>query len=77
MINTESQYLKFAESPSPSGKTSIVTVVSRRSNNMLGAIHWLPAWRCYVFGPAHDTLFNNECLEDVRRVITELMERRK
>lgn len=73
-----SEYLIFKARPrTPPRTTYIVDVLSRRSNDSLGMIHWHPAWRQYVFAPCEDTIFNTGCMDDIKLAITVLHHRRQ
>ena len=52
------------ERPSPSGKTRIFRVDSKRGDN-LGEIRWYGPWRQYVFMPESGTIWSAGCLADV------------
>lgn len=63
------EYLKFKDEDSSHLKTRIVSVRSASSNKPLGWIRWYAPWRQYVFYPATDTLFNSDCLKEIRHWI--------
>lgn len=67
-----SKYLKFSEHTSASGKTAVIIVSSAANDAPLGVINWYSSWRRYVFHPANDTLFDNECLKEISRKIMNL-----
>ena len=72
-----SRYLDFREVPFP-GKTKKYDVLSQTQGTTLGRIAWFGRWRQYVFIPEPDTVFNGECLGDIRQFLAALMaERRK
>ena len=71
-----SKYLEFStieEKP----KTKIIRVWSRKSGDRLGLIKWFGRWRQYAFFPEDNTIFNTECLEDIRIYIKGMMEERR
>ncbi len=71
-------YLDFLEGASATGKTKIVTVLSKNHGDTLGQIRWFGRWRQYAFFPANDTVFNPGCMQDICDEIERLMgERRK
>jgi len=53
-------------------KTKVIAVQSKTKPIRLGIIEWWNTWRCYVFLPNKDTLFNAECLNDIQSYIKEL-----
>ena len=46
---------------SNSGKTKIWRILDREGG-ALGTVRWFSRWRCYIFEPALDTVFNSTCL---------------
>ena len=73
----DSKYLEFEEIVFVKRKTKTYSVISKSSREELGRISWYGAWRQYCFFPTGNTVWNFECLKDVRRVIQELMIERK
>jgi len=71
-----SKYLEFYKSMDKP-KTSVFLVLSKNSNDRLGEIKWFARWRCYAFFPGEETIFNSECLKDIKEFIDKLMEKRK
>lgn len=72
------QYLRFVEGEVPEGrKTRVVLVVSARHGDLLGEIKWFGRWRQYCFFPHALTVWNPECMEQVRDKIKMLMQNRK
>lgn len=68
-IVAESTFLRFVFLfKSASGKTDEFAVDSK-DGVFLGRIRWYAPWRCYVFYPAHETLFNVECLREVSQFV--------
>lgn len=64
----ETQYLRFvkiAQKP----KTIVVEVLNRNSGASLGEIAWYAQWRQYTFSPKAFTTFNDQCLQDIRKVV--------
>lgn len=70
-----SRYLDFEDAPSPTGKTVITDVRSKRSRRLLGQIRWYAPWRQYAFYP-DAAIFNKECMNDIIGHIDGLMEAR-
>ena len=59
-----SKYLRF-ELIELKPKTKVIAVQSLTHPIRLGVIKWWNAWRCYVFLPDSDTLYNAACLDDI------------
>lgn len=59
------------------GKTKVFELLSKDGNFLLGEIRWYASWRKYAFFPAANTVFENDCLKDIREFITSLMLDRK
>jgi hypothetical protein len=74
-LTHSTQYLEFYwDRDSPSGKTSVWTVQNKQEN-ALGTIHWLPAWRRYVYNTRHtNCLLDVACLQDIIDFIKAQME---
>ena len=53
------------ERPSPSGKTKGWHVRTKDGRTLLGYVFWHAPWRKYVFAPAADTIFEQDCLRDI------------
>ncbi len=68
-----SEYLNFIEGVSKTGKTKIVNVYSKRHGDWLAQIRWFGRWRQYALFPEKGTVFNLNCLNDIRDEITRLM----
>lgn len=49
----------------PSGKTAIFDVRSKRGEDLLGTIRWFARWRQYAFYPASLTIYSAGCLDDI------------
>ncbi len=63
-----SKYLRF-QLIEMKPKTKVIAVQSKTHPVRLGVIKWWNPWRCYVFLPDSDTLFNTECLNDIQSYI--------
>lgn len=73
----DTEYLRFRrEETAERGVTQIWAVDSRRTGFPLGYIRWFGRWRQYAFFPEPETVFNTECLSDVREFIHKLMQTR-
>ena len=67
------QYLMMKRSGlSKSRKTEIWEVRSRYGMFILGIIKWYTRWRQYVFFPEPDTVFNNQCMDEIMTRLSEL-----
>jgi hypothetical protein len=80
----ETQYLSFQEAHSVGNsrgelpKTKQVLIFSAmHPGEYLGCIRWYGGWRQYTFFPEAGTLWNPDCLENVKLVIKYLMDERK
>jgi len=71
-----SKYLEFSIT-GHKPKTKIYGIWSKKSGEILGEIRWFGRWRQYAFFPRPETIFNPECLEDIRWYIKDLMDERK
>jgi hypothetical protein len=69
-------YLTFNEYPSPTGKTTIASINSRRSGELLGEIRWHGPWRQYCFFPEKRTIWNRGCMFEIQVQITHMTNRR-
>lgn len=58
-------YLEFTEIRVSDRKTKVWHVESAVNASYLGTIHFLPAWRKYVFSPAGQTMFDVFCLQEI------------
>jgi hypothetical protein len=70
-----SKYLEFKQVPYE-GKTKRFEVISKLHGDVLGRISWHGAWRCYVFSPAFETIWNKDCLKDIQDFLQQLMDER-
>ena len=71
-----SKYMRF-KLIEQKAKTKVVAVQSKTHPTRLGVIRWYNTWRCYVFLPDADTLFNAECLNVIQSYIKELTDEHK
>lgn len=70
----ETKYLKFVWSKrSITRITEIWTVESKSSDEVLGYVAWYARWRQYAFYPEPETLYNADCLQDIRDFISAQM----
>lgn len=62
---------------SASGKTMVLSVLSKNSGALLGKVVWRATWRKYVFEPDGDTVFDAICLRDIAGYIEALTREHK
>jgi len=63
----KTEYIEFIfRERSPSGKTCIWEVVSNSSGCGLGLIKWDGSWRQYILDSYEATVWNHQCLANVR-----------
>ena len=55
--------------PQPNRKTNMWIVRSQSDGAPLGAILWYTAWRQYCFEPERNTVFSEECLNDITNAL--------
>ena len=66
----KTKYIEFIfRERSASGKTSIWEVVSNSSGCGLGLVKWNGAWRQYTLHPYQATMWNHQCLADIREFL--------
>ena len=68
---SETKYLKFIviiKKP----KTVVIGVYNKSQNDCIAEIEWYGPWRQYCFTPSYGTVWNNQCLTDVNKVINQL-----
>lgn len=46
-------------------KTNVWVIKPKDSESILGYVRWYGAWRCYVFEPCPETLYEKQCLRDI------------
>jgi hypothetical protein len=72
-MNTRYKYIEFIRVPSlKPRKTDVWACVNIRSRGELGKVKWYPAWRQYCFFPAHETVFNSSCHNDISAFLDQL-----
>jgi len=71
-----SKYMEF-DKVGDTGKTEIWNIISKSSEFILGQIKWYGPWRQYCFFPSPNSVFNNGCMEDIKKFIGELMSARR
>lgn len=73
----ESRYLSFELDDHYEGKTERVLIISKRHLAVLGEIKWLGRWRQYAFFPESRTVWNPECMDDIKACLAVLKQRRE
>lgn len=58
-------------------KTSVYGIFSRKHGDKLGEVRWWGKWRQYCFFPAHDTVFNRDCIGTIQAFLEHLHQLRK
>ena len=71
-----SKYMEF-DKVGDTGKTEIWNIISKSSEFILGQIKWYGPWRQYCFFPSPNSVFNNGCMDDIKKFISELMSARR
>lgn len=69
-------YIRF-EMLEKKPKTEVYGIFSLSDNSLLGKVYWYAPWRQYILDPWRDTIWNRNCLGEVRKFIDELMDARK
>jgi len=69
----QSKYMKF-DKIGDTGKTEIWDILSKSSGFVLGKIKWYGPWRQYCFYPSPNSVFNNDCMTDIQKLIKNLQE---
>ena len=60
------KYLEFREiGKSASGKTKIISVLSKESGGVLAQIRWFAPWRKYTLKTYDDYYFDSTCLMEI------------
>lgn len=72
----ETKYLLFVVGDNR-GKTKVINIINIHHHEVIGEIKWFTKWRQYCFFPYNQTIWNKTCMEDVYKVIHDLMEERK
>lgn len=67
-----SKNLNFTDlAPLPNSKMPGHLVSSARNNAILGTVRFYAQWRKYVFAPRPDTIFADDCLQEIAEYVTE------
>lgn len=65
-----SKWIDFKLQPkNPERKTNLWVVYTKDGRMDLGHVEWFSRWRCYVFFPSMDTVFERDCLRDIANFI--------
>lgn len=70
-------YLTFIPTLPEGRKTYVVEVYASKTGYLLGKIRWYGSWRQYAFFPQPDTIWNVDCLQEIKGAIARLMEDRR
>jgi hypothetical protein len=68
------EYIKFVDVDNAGRKTRRVVVQTTKSGVKLGEISWYTSWRCYVYRPEPDTIFNSGCLGEIEHRVRKMTE---
>ena len=71
-----SKWIRFDLAAVQKPKTSVWNV-SSKAGYFLGQVRWTAPWRTYAFFPAPETVFEDECLQDIAGFISGAMKARK
>jgi hypothetical protein len=59
------------------GKTEVWNILNKKSGFILGQIRWYGPWHQYCFYPSPHCVFNTGCMDDIKKMINELMSARR
>jgi hypothetical protein len=68
------KYIRFEEITT---KPLYIAIVNKRSNEEIASIEYYSSWRQYCFFPGCGTVWNDECLQEVRIILDELNKSKK
>ena len=78
MERRETKWMVLQEIPNEGKKTRIFQILTKDEVAfVLGYIKWYGPWRQYTFQPEGGTVFEHQCLQDIRAFLVHLMEVRK
>lgn len=69
-ITYKSNYFYITEEILPNRKTPIYNIINN-NNLKIGQIRWYGPWRKFCFYPDSDTIWDNNCLQDVLNIIND------
>lgn len=69
--------MEFIDDSVPGQKTIRLIVTNKAKRHILGEIKWYGQWRRYAFQPQAGTIFDAECLGDLKAKLEELMKARE
>ena len=59
-------------------KTNVWNVLTKDGQSLLGKVAWFGRWRRYAFFPEEATVFEHQCLDDIRAfLVTETIDQRR
>ena len=76
-LKTDYKYIRMVLAKRQADRKTDTWIIKGSNVLVLGIIRWYGPWRQYCFYPAHDTVFNKECLNDIYDFITQIMNARK
>lgn len=65
-------WIRFVQTPHAANckrVTALWTVIAKQGDVVLGHVRWDTGWRRYVFAPALNTIFEQDCLRDIASFI--------
>ena len=65
----EFKYCVMKETDPNSGPAERSWDIHSKKNFLLGSVAWLASWRRYVFVPANNVMFEEQCLRDIAQFI--------
>ena len=68
---SEPRFIRF-EARGTDYDKPLYCILSKQSGDCLGYVHWYPRWRQWVCGFEPDTIWSQDCLQDVQRFLLEL-----
>ncbi len=63
------KYIEFKEDGQKYGKRNVYAIVNKRSGTPIGNIFWYPPWQQWTARFDDDSVWSEDCLEDVRKFI--------
>lgn len=77
-MNSDTKWITIQELKDlDTGKTQVFQVLAKQDGVLLGTIKWFGRWRKYAFFPEPETVYENDCLNDISIFISGLMLHRK
>lgn len=60
-------YLKFIKDDNGTS----ISVTNKQHNDLLGSVYYYGRWKRYIFDSAYETIFSDDCLDDISKVLKE------